>query len=77
MYALALTIYYLATSKRPFSESNDKKARRLAQGKKRPERVMSCENLTDGLWRLLVQMWHHNPKVRPTMSQISHAVSEL
>ncbi|KAF8297816.1 kinase-like protein [Clavulina sp. PMI_390] len=83
-YAFAMTILELATLQKPFVEYQNEQAASNAAGRGLWPHQLPIEafgTLGDSkvaiLWKLLEEMWAHEPAERPTMQQVLPRVTEL
>lgn len=75
IYSLAMTLYHLATLRRPYDEiREDEDVYAAVRSRKRPKFYPSPSNLDLKLWNLIQQMWSHEPQKRLSIDKIVSAI---
>ena len=76
MVCLLLCLLKVFTGSRPFSELAPPDAVfRMVMNRELPDRPRE-QDLTDPVWDMTVQCWHHNPDSRPKMTQVVATLRE-
>jgi len=70
----------LFTRKDPFypaSSTISIMSRILKSPPDRPSAENTCFRLTDEWWGICSECWHHDPSLRPTMSQVTEKIEQI
>lgn len=75
IYSLAMTLYHLATLRRPYDEiKEDKDVSAAARSGRRPKLDRGPSNLDPQRWDLLQQMWTREPQKRLSIEQVKSTI---
>ena len=78
VYSLSMTIYYFGTLQHPYDDlEKEEEVRAAARLGNRPRPPLTPSHLDTVLWKLIENMWNHDPAKRSSIREVALDVTAL